>query len=461
VVLIFKKSNKNKEDNYLPISLLPVLSRILEKLVKVRLVCFLEKLFFFSKKQFGFRAGFSTEDALQQLFTNIYSSFNKTDCCKSAGLFLGVSKAFDTIDHELLLEKLELAGIRGVPLSWFRSYLLGRRQAVRVKSKKSNLLNIQYGVPQGSVLGPILFLIFVNDFCDGSFNGHLTAFADDTALSYSAETFDELHYKMQSDLNRISLWFSCNKLSLNVSKTVYIIFSLSLSSRFDLPLKYHKIGCNHYFCNCEIIKQCEYTKYLGLQLDENLSWKKHINNLKYSLRSLLRIFFNLKYICPTSTLKQVYYSLVNSRLEYGISVYGSTYKSHLNSLLILQKKFIRLISHSGYMEHSLPLFINLSILPLRYLYIFKVLATFYKLSGNNGPTVDIIHGYNTRQISNNILRPPKPRCSLFRKSFVYLAYKFFNILPNPIKNSSSLVTFKKKLKKWLLTNNFEQIELLY
>lgn len=266
---------------------------------------------------------------------------------------------------------------------------------------------------------------------------------------------------MQNDLDKITLLFSFNKLSLNVSKTVFIIFFLSESGNFKTDLKVHKSDCARNNCDCDIVEQCNSTKYLGLYLDENLSWKIHISHLKSSLRKTLRIFFHLKYFCPSNTLKQIYYSLINSKLEYGISLYGGSYYSNLSPIIILQKKYIRLISNANFYEHSLPLFLGHKILPFRYLYIFKVLSVFYKLSGNSGPTVDNIHHYITRQVSKSCFRLPKPNCTLFKKCFVYLSVKFFNVIPNSVKISQSLSTFKKSLKDWLMSKTCEEVERFY
>lgn len=135
--------------------------------------------------------------------------------------------------------------------------------------------------------------------------------------------------------------------------------------------------------------------------------------------------------------------------------------SNLKSLITLQKKFVRLICNVNFYSHSLPLFVSHNILPFRYLYIFKVLTIFFKLSGNAGPTVDNIHNYSTRQTAHNILRLPKPNCTLFKKCFIYLSIKIFNVIPVSVKQSRSFSVFKKTLKKWLLTKSYDEIEQLY
>ncbi len=162
-----------------------------------------------------------------------------------------------------------------------------------------------------------------------------------------------------------------------------------------------------------------------------------------------------------ATMKQMYFSLINSKLEYGISLWGSTYKSNLASIKVLQKKFVRIITNSNFHEPSFPLFVNNNILPVRHLYVFKVLSIFYKISGNTGPTIDYSHDYPTRQAVNSCVRLPKPYCSLFQKSFVYLSFKFFNLLPNDIKILNSHLLFNKKLKPWILAKNNEEIENFY
>ena len=198
---LFKKNDKTIPGNYRPIALLSIFSKLLEKIVKVRLLNFLEKYNYFSNKQYGFRKKLSTSSALINFMSKVYTGLNNSKYC--AGLFVDVMKAFDTVDHVTLLTRLEEAGVRGVPLQWFHSYLSGRTQRTKVSGVLSDLGDIQHGIPQGSVLSGPLFLIYVNNLCNGNFKGNLCAFADDTALFYEANSIEQLKIDMQYDVNAL------------------------------------------------------------------------------------------------------------------------------------------------------------------------------------------------------------------------------------------------------------------
>jgi hypothetical protein len=187
---------------------------------------------------------------------------------------------------------------------------------------------------------------------------------------------------MQSDLNKISLWFACNKLKINVSETKYIIFSLAGSADLPAPLRLHSPVCCLAGCDCPSISPVRSTKYLGLYLDENLNWKYYIETLKKSLRFYLIVFHRIKYLCDFNVMKELYSSFVHSKIEYGITCWGSSYYANQVQIIKLQKAFMRLITGSGFDDHTFPLFYNLQILPVRFLYAFKVLSLFFHISGN-------------------------------------------------------------------------------
>ena len=268
VISLFKKDNAELPSNYRLISLLPIFSKIFEKLMYKRLYRFLEIHKALYSLQFGFQEIHSIDYALVSLTEAVrYTLDNKRFGC---GIFIDLQKAFDTVNHKMLLLKLEHYGIRGCVLEWFRSFLSERKQYVSVNGSNSNLLSITCGAPQGSVLGPLLFLIYINDLPNVSKKLTFYLFADDTNIYCESKNVSDLMRTVNKELRSVKKWLDANKLSLNIDKTNYIIFhSPSVRIPSDAVIK---IGKKH-------IKRVKFVKFLGLLLDEHLSWKYHLSEL--------------------------------------------------------------------------------------------------------------------------------------------------------------------------------------
>lgn len=250
-----KGGDRGDVNNYRPIAVLSALSKILEKIMNRRLIHYLNKYNILSESQYEFREGRSTEDAVIALTNEVVSQLDKGNKC--IGVFIDLSKAFDTVSVPILLRKLENIGIRGTPNNLFRDYLQNRKQRVKVGPYYSNDEEINYGVPQGSVLGPTLFLIYVNELCNSQLNhGKIFSYADDTALIFHSHTWEDVKLIAEEGLSKMSNWLKDNLLTLNTNQTNYLTFSITNQTQppIDLSLKVHK--CNDNLsnnCMCDTI----------------------------------------------------------------------------------------------------------------------------------------------------------------------------------------------------------------
>ena len=236
-----------------------------------RLYNFLAEHNIISKKQYGFRENYSTYMAIIDLVDKIS---NNIDIKKhSTGIFLDLSKAFDTIDHQNLLRKLQRYGVRGIACDWFKSYLENRVQYVSYNTKDSDYMKIMCGVPQGSILGPLLFILYINDIVKVSTVLNPVLFADDTSLFHAHTDFDTLIEEINEELQKITTWFHTNKLSLN-----FIIF---LPKGKQCNTENLKINING-----NEIKRVNFTKFLGIYIDEHLSWAQHIELYQKKLHAM-------------------------------------------------------------------------------------------------------------------------------------------------------------------------------
>lgn len=444
IIPLHKKSDKLNPSNFRPIALLSIFSKIFEKILKTRLVNFLENEGFFSKNQFGFQKKLNTENALLDFFGKVFEGMNDGDFC--AGLFVDVMKAFDTVDHSILLDKMCKAGIRGVANQWFRSYLSGRKQRVRVGDVLSEEVEASYGIPQGSVLSGPLFLIYVNSLCDGKFQGKLTAFADDTSLFYRSSSALELKNIMQNDIKKLRIWFTDNYLVMS-PKTQALVFNLCAKNKIDLSLKYHEITCLLQNCGCLDIDIVDNIKYLGLFVDNRLSWKTHVNYVKNKILKYTRIFYLIRPFCDAELLRKLYFAFINSKIDYALTLWGGTYNSTLKTIITQQKKFVRVINNSRKTDHTSPIFRKLNILPLKNLYIYKVLKVYFNMSNKQRSDIRNIT-LSLRSRLNAYV--PRPKLTMYKKFFTYLAPKFYNCLPYNVKCIQKEITFLKKLKNHLL-----------
>ena len=345
VIPIFKKDDPLDCINYRPISLLPVFSKIFEKIIYSRIYEFLELNKFIYNRQFGFRANHSTNHALISMTESIKSFLDSSDCV--AGIFIDLKKAFDTVNHQILCNKLNYYGFRGKINDLLKSFLSNRKQFVSINGYDSSCFQIKCGVPQRSTLGPLLLLLYINDLRISLRHAITSHFADDTSIIYASKITKTIETNFNCDLKCVSEWLRSNRLSLNVSKTKLLFFR---SKNKSIP---HNISIK---IQDKRITPSSHVKYLGIFVDEHISWNYHVKELSNKLSRANGIISKLRHYAPKSAVLSVYYALFYSHMTYASLVWTLTSKGNLGQISILQKKCIRLINFTQHNSHTSTLF---------------------------------------------------------------------------------------------------------
>ena len=447
VLPLFKADSKVLFSNYRPVSVLPVLSKVLEKLMFNRLLSFLNNNDILYKLQFGFRSGHSTAMALMALVDHISSSIDSGEF--TIGVFLDFSKAFDCLNHKILFEKLEHYGVRNEALQWFKSYFTNREQYVVFDSHESDKMLITCGVPQGSILGPLLFLLYVNDVINVSNILLLILYADDTNAFISGNDINAMIDTMNEELKKLVIWLQVNKLKLNVKKTHFMIFS-SNKRKYDYTNKL-------YLCNSEIKREV-FTKFLGVMIDQNLNWKQQILHVKKKVARGLGIIRKARKYLNFDALKTLYHSFVYPYLDYCIEIFGSAKSSIIEPLCRMQRKAIRLITNSHYRADTAPLFERCKILTLPEIHVFKTALFMYRIHHDIAPVSfnnmfvrnSQIHNYDTR--SRSKYHVPAFKLDTMKLTIRVKGVYIWNFVNDNVDAFCSLASFKISLRKFLLGN---------
>ena len=447
VVPIFKKNNPQQATNYRPISLLSPFNKILEKLIYNRIYSYLDKGDLLSRHQYGFRQNSSTVHSLCTIYDQLIK--NADDGLYSCCIFLDLTKAFDTVDHAILLNKLDhFFGIRGLPLQLLENYLTNRKQYTKLSHYKSKLAKLTYGVPQGSSLGPLLFLLYVDDLPSAS-NFETTLFADDTYLMLADKNLANLERRVNEELQNIDHWLKINKLSLNRQKSHYMLINKrpSVSCTADLQLS----------LNSHVLKRQQTVKYLGIFVDENLNWSTHIHQLSLQLARYSGLFYRLRKLVPPDVIRMLYHSLVQSKVQYGIAVWGNAAKTRLQELNLRLNNIIRTITFSSKFCSVTPLYKKLKLLKLTDVYKLELAKIMYQLHGGKLPKsfydrfakINAVHNYSTRQTKNLVYFKPRVKKTIGKELILHRGSSLWKEIDNSIKNCSWF-SFKKYYKNFLI-----------
>ena len=454
---IYKAGSKDDINNYRPISLLSIISKIYEKLVKIRLTTHLENNNLLSPNQYGFRQGRGTNEAINTV--NEYIAKNIDSGRKAMAIFLDLSKAFDTVSHIILLKKLISYGISDKELKWFSSYLEERTQSTTINNQASEKLNVTFGVPQGSVLGPLLFLVYVNDLCDLPINGQITSFADDTVLLVNARSWEEAFSIAQTNINIVKYWLDRNVLTLNALKTNYITFSLrcSDSSHIDRCLKIHAYACTSsiHSCSCKLIKRVTESTYLGITIDERMNWESQVTKLTARTRKLVYAFLGLRNILSFATTKMVYKSLCQSLWIHGIIAWGACTKQVLDPLLKAQKLVLRVIGKKHQCYSSVLLFEEFQVLQIKQIFVKQILVFFQKHPQNWRKSQQALA--TRAAVSTNYLIP-LVKTTFAQRQMYFMAPKIFNSIDDKLKKITNIDRFKFKINRWLIEFGYLRME---
>lgn len=428
---IFKKGQRSQPESYRPISLIPVIGKLFEVLVHDQVSTFFEHSNLFSSSQFGFRRGRSTVDVIDGLIREILSTFENRTFAQIT--LCDLSKAFDCVDHEDILLKLKYYGITGTCHDFFTSYLKNRRQIVSVGNECSMEASVKWGVPQGSVLGPLLFLISINDL-PSSVNAKSFLYADDSTFLNTAESISKLKMFTQTTIEDAALWFRANGFLMNDSKSQKMLFTLR---PVDDTIKLDMVSN---------------TKLLGIYLDTQLNWHTHINYITSKLSRVIYLLKRLKHCVPFSYLRTSYFAFFQSVFSYGLILYGNC--SKINDILILQKKVIRLLANADYRAHCRPLFTRLKLQTIINLYIFNI--SLYNLNKKDILKLNNeVHNYNTRNRNNVVI--DYFRLTKTLSSHTVVSLKVYNKLIHLI-NLYPKNIFEKRFYSWLLKNPFYSVE---
>lgn len=440
IIPLHKNGSKSDPNNFRPISILPSLSKIFEKVILDQLVSYFNQHKLIHNRQFGFTKGSSTTDAAATLIRTIFDAWEVN--MNAYGIFCDLSKAFDCVNHDILLGKLMFYGIDNLSIALISSYLSDRTQKVDINRTLSSGATLQMGVPQGSILGPFLFLVYINDLpylaqgkCD------IVLFADDTSLIFKTDRKLNNLNIINDTLSIIHNWFSTNNLALNSNKTKCVKFVLPNVSEMSTPIRLNGM-------DLEVVNS---TIFLGINLDHKLQWHSHIKTLSGKLSAAAYAVRKVRQLTDVETARLVYFSYFHSVMSYGILLWGRA--ADIESIFVLQKRVVRFIYNLGYRDSLRDVFKDINILTVASQYIFTTIM-FVRKNIHLYKRLEEVHQFNTR--NKYKLVNLKCRLSKVNKSFVAQGIRFYNKIPSEFLNLP-LMQFKSFIKRSLLCKGYYTI----
>lgn len=420
---------------------------------------YLEAKLYLSERQFGFRRGKSAEDAVVYLTNKVSAAVDQNQRC--LGIFLDLAKAFDTVSTRILIAKLEAIGIRGIALKWFISYLTNRKQCLRVENSISDELSVSFGVPQGSILGPTLFAVYMNDILNISCTGmDIICYADDTVAIFRDSTWESVITKAEVGMRNIAAWLNNNLLTLNTKKNKFVAFYKTRASqpKEDLHIKIHTCVpenevVSSLSCPCECIERVDQMKYLGILVDSALSFKVHIKTLSARVRKIIYIMKALRASCDKQTITMVYTALCQSILSYCNLAWGGAAKTVMIELERAQRAVLKVMLSKPFRFSTRALYQEAEVLTVRQLFIIKAACLIHKKVRGSSIWEDLI--------KRRVFRVPLPSTSssYAKRHPQYLHTHIYNKVNKVCSiKEENVVMARRAVHKWLITQSYDDTE---